>query len=115
MINYIKELTLYCIETSEPVFSNCPNDISVPTDPGAATKTVTWTVPTATDFEGKKATVTVNPAGSLPPVLLNIGKRTIEYTATDVHSRTANCRFSIEVKGSFLKESRLFFFSLTSE
>ena len=86
------------------MFFNCPNNVSVPTDPGVATKTVTWTVPTATDYEGKPATVTVRPTGSVPPVIFRIGIRTIQYTATEIHSPTAYCRFSIEVNGSFLNK-----------
>ena len=86
------------------MFFNCPNNVSVPTDPGVATKTVAWTVPTATDYEGKQATVTVRPTGSVPPVTFIIGIRTIQYTATEIHSPTAYCRFSIEVNGSFLNK-----------
>ena len=87
-------------ETTQPVFSNCPNNIKVPTNPGAATKTVTWTVPTATDYEGKPATVTVKPTAIVPPVKLKIGLTTIEYTATEKHSPAAYCRYTVEVKGS---------------
>ena len=90
------------------MFSNCPNNVSVATDPGVATKTVNWTVPTATDYEGKPATVTVRPTGSVPPVTFSIGIRTIEYKATEIHSPTAYCRFSVEVKGSFLNNFKLF-------
>ena len=104
IIYYIKKL-FYCLETSPPAFSNCPNDKSVPTDPGAATRTVTWTVPTATDFEGKPATVTVTPARYVPPIELRIGKQNIEYTARDDEAgRTAHCRFFIEVKGLFFNK-----------
>ena len=87
------------IETSKPVFSNCPNNISAPTDPGVANKTVTWTVPTATDYQGKAATV--RHTGYVPPVQFKIGRRTIEYTATEIHSPSAYCRFSVEIRGSF--------------
>ena len=62
---------------------------------------VNWPVPTAKDFEGKPANVTVTPRAYTPPVKLLIGIRTIEYTATDDELRTAYCRFSVEVKGSF--------------
>ena len=96
------------LETSRPVFFNCPNNVSVPTDPGVATKTVTWTVPTATDYEGKQATVTVRPTGSVPPVTFSIGITTIEYKATEIHSPTAYCRFSVEVKGSLSSNFKLF-------
>ena len=94
-----KESYFICLETSKPVFSSCPNDISVPTDPGVANKTVTWTVPTATDYQGKPAAV--RHTGYVPPVNFKIGRRTIEYEATEIHSPPAYCRFSVEVKGSF--------------
>ena len=94
---------VYCLEKREPVFSNCPNNITVSTNPGVATKSVTWTVPTATDYKGMRVTVTVKPTAYVPPVKLRIGVRMIEYTATDDESRIAYCRFSVKVKGSFLK------------
>ena len=83
------------------MFSHCLNNISKPTDPGEATATVNWPVPTARDYEGKPAIVSVNP-DFYPPVKLRIGVRKVEYTATGGRSQTAFCRFFVEVKGSFL-------------
>ena len=82
--------------------------MSVATDPGAATKRVTWTVPTATDFEGKRATVTVTPARHVPPIDLDIGKIMIVYTATDYDNRKAYCQFSVEIKGLYNVSLTLF-------
>lgn len=83
---------------------NCPNNITVATDPGVDTKTVTWTVPTATDYEGNTVTIAVKPAGYVPPAKFYIGETIIEYKTTDTHAPTSYCHFSVEVKGSFLNK-----------
>ena len=83
------------------MFSHCLNNISKPSDPGAATAMVDWPVPRARDYDGNPAIVSVNP-DLHPPVRLSIGVRMVEYTATGGRSQTAFCRFFVEVKGSFL-------------
>ena len=84
-----------------PVFNACQENMSLPTDPGVETRNVSWTVPTAVDWTGNPAKVTVKPPEYVPPVTFTIGTRTIEYIATDAFNLTASCRFSVEIKGLF--------------
>ena len=84
----------------DPHFWSCPSNISVTTDPGLPTKSVYWTVPTATDHEGDSVTVTVQP-NVKPPVNMRIGITKIVYTAIDDEGQSSTCQFNVTVKGGF--------------
>ncbi len=74
-----------------PVFSNCPNNITLTTL--GTTATATWIAPTATD-NCSTPTVSLNyPSGTAFP----IGTTTVIYTARDAKNNAAECRFNITV------------------
>ena len=87
----------------DPVITNLPIDISVHTDTGLPTATVSWTPPTASDNSREGATLTsnYNPGAAFP-----IGTTTVTYTATDGAGNRATASFYIVVTGKI--ESKLF-------
>ena len=92
-----QELCSFCADAEDPVISGCPEDVSGNTDPGAATGTVSWTEPTATDNSGiQTLTSNYNPGDSFP-----IGVATVTYTSTDEAGNAASCTFDVLVTGAF--------------
>lgn len=83
-----------------PNITDCPADISVPTDTGVSTATVTWTVPSATDaLEG---TLTTDPPVTVPSGLntgsaFPIGTSSVQYTWSNQRGQTVACRFTVAV------------------
>jgi hypothetical protein len=101
LMNYPPSL-IYMIFISvrtEPIFSHCPTETSVPTDPGKSYATVNWNVPTATDKDGVNLNVDIFPSGYDPPVKLNIGRHNIRLSTSDKHGVKAYCYFYIIVEG----------------
>ncbi|XP_022082302.1 mucin-2-like isoform X2 [Acanthaster planci] len=81
-------------DTTDPVFTNCPDNIVSYVNGPGSTASVEWSVPTATDNSGVPPTVT----GSLaPPVNLGVGSTTASYTATDAAGNQATCTFSVSI------------------
>jgi hypothetical protein len=74
-----------------PVFSNCPQNISLTTTNLGAF--VTWTPPTATDNCSTPTLSSDNSSGLVYP----IGTTTVIYTATDAKNNTSTCNFNIIV------------------
>ena len=95
----IHTFLFFILEIAIPTFSFCPNNKTVPTDPGKAYATVNWTVPTATDWNGTELTVDILPPGSEPPVKLAIERHYLQISATDKYGFYAHCNFYITVKG----------------
>ena len=83
-------------DIERPVISNLPTPISVNTDAGLATATVTWTPPTASDNSRVHVTLTSN---YNPEVAFPIGTTTVTYTATDVAGNRATASFYVIVTG----------------
>ena len=80
----------------DPVITNVPIDISVHTDTGLPTATVSWTPPTASDnsHEGATLTSNYNPGAAFP-----IGTTKVTYTATDGAGNRATASFYVGVTG----------------
>ena len=80
-------------DTTPPVISNCPNDISVTISAADCDEVVNWTEPTATDDNSVDSfTITHNPGDTFP-----VGTTTVTYTATDPAGNTASCIFNVTV------------------
>src|SRR5207249_8697945 len=80
-------------DTTPPVITVAPVDITgvQPTGPGGAV--VTYPPPTATDLDGPVTVVTDHPSGSLFP----LGTTTVHYTATDSSGNTSTGVFYVTV------------------
>ncbi|XP_028410904.1 uncharacterized protein LOC114533564 isoform X4 [Dendronephthya gigantea] len=87
-----------CIIDTRPKLSHCPNDVTVPTNPGESFTTVYWDIPTATDYNGTSLPVDIYPFGYSPPVNLSIGWHSIYLTATDKNGESTYCYFSVTVE-----------------
>jgi len=80
------------IETTPPVISGCPANISQPAG-SSCNAVVTWTVPTATDnCTLASLTSTHSPGATFPT-----GNTNVTYTATDVYGNTSTCSFVVTV------------------
>jgi gliding motility-associated-like protein len=80
------------VDNVPPVFTACPNKLTLPTDPGKDFATVTWTPPTATD----NCSVTVK-SSNKPGETFPIGSKIVTYTATDGSGNTSTCTFEVVV------------------
>ena len=87
------------MDADVPVFDNCPSPddptMSVPTETGSDSASVTWETITATDNDGE-VTITSN---YVSPVELSIGSYEVEYQAVDTSGNIAFCRWTIVVFG----------------
>jgi gliding motility-associated-like protein len=79
-------------DTSNPVFTNCPADITISAN-ASCEAVVSWTIPTVTDNCMIKNFVGDHYPGEMFP----LGTTTITYTATDNSGNTSTCSFSITV------------------
>ena len=84
------------IDTTAPVFNNCPQAMSFTVPNSQSTQVVTWTPPTATDDSGQLPVITSshNPGQAFP-----VGDTTVIYTARDGSGNQATCTFVIQVSG----------------
>ena len=82
------------------MITGMPSAISVNTDSGKATATVTWTAPTASDNSGGSVTLVASHGrgGSFP-----IGTTSVTYTADDVYGNSASDSFAVTVTGKLIK------------
>lgn len=80
-------------DTQPPIWSNCPQNISLTTNQMCAT--ATWTAPTATDNCTPSPSVNSNfsSGGCFP-----IGTTTVIYTSTDTKNNRGTCSFNINVQ-----------------
>ncbi len=82
-------------ESEAPVFTNCPADISISTEPGLCSAVLQYDPPEAIDNCGVVALIqTAGPASGtvLPP-----GTAIVTYTATDLSGNESTCSFEITV------------------
>ncbi|MEJ1240808.1 HYR domain-containing protein [Chryseolinea sp. T2] len=87
------QFTVTVKDTTPPVVSECPGDITVQVATGC-TATATWTPPKFTD--GCTA-VTVT-SSSKPGDTFNAGANVVTYTAKDAAGNTAVCTFNVLIK-----------------
>jgi hypothetical protein len=83
------------IDPEFPVILNCPRTIMVNADPGACTKSVSWTVPTATD--NAPGVSIVRTQGPAPGSTFIVGTTHVRYTATDASNNQTQCNFDVIV------------------
>jgi hypothetical protein len=78
-------------DTTKPVLSACPTNVSLTTADTSAI--ATWTPPTATDNCGTPSVTTTHNSGAA----FKIGTTTVIYTATDAKTNKATCFFTVTV------------------
>ncbi|XP_071956814.1 uncharacterized protein [Antedon mediterranea] len=98
------KFTVYVEDTESPVFSGCPDDISLPADAFLPTTNVVWSDPTASDNSGASPLV-VNQSFYSNDVF-RLGIHEVTYIATDLSGNEAQCNFSITI---FDSEDPIFF------
>ena len=82
-------------DDEDPVIE-CPDDIEVDADPGQNYATVTWFPPNVTDNSGEAITPMLShSSGSQFP----FGPTTVIVNASDSHSNTVSCNFTVNVLG----------------
>jgi hypothetical protein len=88
--------TITYVDTTAPVITGCPSDITVGNAAGMCNNTVTWTVPVATDnctdIGPVVLTATHNPGDVFPK-----GTTVVTYTATDAANNVTTCSFNVTV------------------
>ncbi|MFL5747829.1 MAG: beta strand repeat-containing protein, partial [Niastella sp.] len=91
-----RQQTVRVIDHTNPVISNCPNDITVFTGAGALTcsKGVSWTPPSASDNCGSIASFTSN---YTPGAVFPVGTTLVTYVATDASTNSSTCSFNVNV------------------
>ncbi|HYG01173.1 MAG TPA: HYR domain-containing protein [Chryseosolibacter sp.] len=88
--------TLCCdasdVDADPPVFSNCPDDISLIVPDEQCSLQATWTEPNVSDHCDVDVTSNFS-SGSMFPV----GTTQVTYTATDTYGNTASCSFNVTI------------------
>ncbi len=83
------------LDGTPPAISNCPGDLTVPTDQGVSTAQVNWTEPTASDNSQMVSLDSDVASGSV----FNLGLTVVTYTAVDGVGLTSTCRINVTVEG----------------
>lgn len=78
-------------DTTAPVFTNCPANISLTVS--ACESAATWTPPTVTDSCPTTLVASHQPGNVFP-----LGTTSVTYTATDQYAHSSTCTFNIIVK-----------------
>ena len=89
--------TITVEDTEAPVFENCPDDITVNTDPGLCEAVVFWTAPTATDNCVNPTVTLESPLGPGSTFTVAGSAHTVTYKATDDAGNMTFCTFTISV------------------
>ncbi|XP_071941102.1 uncharacterized protein [Antedon mediterranea] len=88
------EFKVTVIDNESPVFSNCPTNISVPTDTLLPTTNVVWSDPTASDNSGANPLISQTYYSN---DVFRLGIHEVFYLATDSSDNEAQCGFSITI------------------
>jgi len=89
-------MTVTIEDTEAPTLASCPTDMTVATDVGLCTATVTWTDPTPND---NCPGATLSGSHTSGDTFVG-GTTTVTFTATDAASNTATCSFDVTVQDS---------------
>ena len=81
-------------DTTPPVISGCPADITETTPLNSAGTVITWVVPTAVDNSLADPVVSVSQS---PNTFFLTGDTVVTYTFADLAGNTANCAFTVRV------------------
>ena len=78
-----------------PMFVNCPMDMTISNDPGVCQAMASWTAPTVTDCDNNDnpPTSSANPGDAFP-----VGTTTVTYNVSDTDGNMASCSFDITVE-----------------
>src|SRR5258705_7440252 len=79
---------------SKPVFTNCPTNIAVTTNPVTCDAVVNWIPPTVADNCDASPVVT---STSTPGATFGLGVTTVTYEATDAGGNKETCSFIVTV------------------
>ena len=79
---------------SPPIISNCPQPVAYSLSPGASSRIVTWTEPTAVDNSGGIPTVM---RSHMPGETFLVGSTEVTYVFTDQAGNSATCAFLVTV------------------
>ncbi|HLP12161.1 MAG TPA: DUF2341 domain-containing protein [Flavobacteriales bacterium] len=87
--------TVTVVDDQVPVFTSCPVNITVASNPGLCSAVVSWTAPAASDNCSGLTLVQTSglPSGSTFPV----GTTPVVFTATDASGNVALCSFNVTV------------------
>ncbi|MGA1781009.1 MAG: HYR domain-containing protein, partial [Planctomycetota bacterium] len=80
-------------DSTDPVISGVPANISQTNDAGNCSASVTWTEPTATDNCQIQNFISTHSPGAT----FQVGTTTVTYVATDVHGNSATATFTVTV------------------
>ncbi|MBK9390649.1 MAG: HYR domain-containing protein [Bacteroidetes bacterium] len=83
----------YSSDTTAPVVTDCPVDITVNNTPATCGATVTWTAPSFTDNCSSPVIVSSHNTGDTFPT----GTTSVTYTATDNCGNSVSCTFNVIV------------------
>jgi hypothetical protein len=81
------------VDTTPPVITGCPGDITVDKDPEVCGANVDWTEPTAEDDCCLASFTSTHSPGDFFP----LGTTTVTYTATDCSNLKSECSFTVTV------------------
>uniref|UniRef100_UPI002FDD5AFF HYR domain-containing protein n=1 Tax=Ohtaekwangia sp. TaxID=2066019 RepID=UPI002FDD5AFF len=86
--------TITVTDDTDPVFTVCPANMVLTTDPSSCTATGSWTMPVVIDncTAAPVLTSNFNPGDPFP-----IGITTVTYTAQDAAGNSATCSFTVTV------------------
>ncbi|AYB35054.1 HYR domain-containing protein [Chryseolinea soli] len=87
--------TVTVTDGTKPVFTNCPANISLPTDVTSCTAVATWVLPTVTDNCDATPGLSSNfNSGDA----FTVGVHTVTYEATDAAGNKETCSFTVTVE-----------------
>ncbi|MEM6345238.1 MAG: HYR domain-containing protein [Bacteroidota bacterium] len=84
-------------DNENPVFTGCPNNITVGNDLGACGANVNWIPPVGSDNCSATITASHNPGDFFP-----VGTTVVSYTATDAAGNVGVCTFNVTVNDTEL-------------
>ena len=79
-----------------PIFLNCPDNVTVQTEPRSDMAIATWDTLVAVDNSGASVTPTSNSRSGDP---FGIGPTTVTYIALDPDNNIGRCEFEVIVYG----------------
>ncbi len=96
--------TVTVVDTTPPVFTAVPADISVPLPQGQSSANINYTLPTVSDtvsgnctINGNPCALTVTPADKLPGASFPAGETVVTFKATDGSGNMATVTFKVVV------------------
>ena len=98
-------LSLSTTDNEDPIWANCPENITQAADPGTNSAQVSWDAPTVSDNSGE-ATITDMPAETEQH--FSGGTWPVIYRAVDTSNNEALCVFYVTVTGKGIVGAHLY-------